>query len=169
MKTIALLQAELKKLFEETVLGDQVLLKNTSGEAVTVKGFEQSLPIRKDDGEDTSEEAEDAGSFMPFFILRVNEGETEARRDPEEVSWSIIFGVYDNTPDNQGHKDILALIERAKSYIQSHPLLASCAYVPEENSRIRWKLQEEDTWPYFFGSLSFPTQVPSEGVEDEYI
>lgn len=166
MQSLTALQTGLKDLFEGEIFGDQVLLKTPKGEMTTITGYEQDLPKRLTDGEDSSTPT--AEQYAPFFVLQLNGGSRENSQDPDTVDVEIIFCVYDNNDINQGHKDVLNLIEKAIRYLEQHPTLLKACSIPPDTS-ISWTLADEDSWPYFFGSISFSVQIPRKGVESEYI
>lgn len=166
MDELGIFQDKLKDLFENTVFGDQILLKTKDGKAVTIKGYSQNLPIKTTDGE-TTDDALQYDAQMPYFILRIDTGDLEPL-EPKIVDWQLYFGVYDNDPNNQGHRYVLTLIGRAADYLQQHSLLLNQAYVKQDEPK-HFILPDEDTWPYFFGMLEFKTELRSKGVEDDNI
>lgn len=165
MKELGLLQTELKNLIQDEIFGDQILLKTNKGDVATIIGYEQALPIKLiDDGN-----AEEGGAELaPYFLLRIEHITTDDREEPKDVTWHLYFCTYDNAADNQGHKDILLLFGRFTAYLQKHPMLLESLYV-SKTATIDCELPDEDTWPYFFGGVSFTTQIQNEGVEDDNI
>lgn len=165
MKELGLLQTELKNLIQDTIFGDQILLKTIKGDVATIVGYEQALPIKLQDGEGVEE---DGAELAPYFIIRIERIYSDDRAEPKEVTWHLYLCTYDNAPDNQGHKDILLLINRFTAYLQQNTLLLGSLSV-SKTAPIDCALPDEDTWPYFFGGVSFTTEIQNEGVNDDNI
>lgn len=166
MKELGALQKELKDLIQDEIIGDQILLGTKDGDAVTIKGYEQYLPVKTVD--EGSTESDIDAALAPYFLLQIDHVENNGRNDPREVFWNVYICVYDNSKDNQGHKDVLLLMEKIEEYFQKHRLLLGSLYIAEDSS-IESALPDVDNWPYFFGGMSFSTQIVNEGVEDENI
>ena len=75
----------------------QMQLKNAAGEDVFgVKGYEQRLPEITDDEEDQSQ-------FFPYFIVRIEEGNTPTDDEPWLVGTTVLFGICDYDKETNGH------------------------------------------------------------------
>lgn len=73
----------------------QMQLKNAAGEDVFgVKGYEQRLPEITDDEEDQSQ-------FFPYFIVRIEEGNTPTDDEPWLVGTTVLFGICDYNQRNE--------------------------------------------------------------------
>ena len=82
----------------------QMQLKNAAGEDVFgVKGYEQRLPEITDDEEDQSQ-------FFPYFIVRIEEGNTPTDDEPWLVGTTVLFGICDYDKETNGHRTILEMI-----------------------------------------------------------
>ena len=76
----------------------QMQLKNAAGEDVVgVKGYEQRLPEITDDEEDQSQ-------FFPYFIVRIEEGNTPTDDEPWLVGTTVLFGICDYDKETNGHR-----------------------------------------------------------------
>lgn len=141
----------------KTILKD-LRMKNTSGEYVDgLNAYEQELPIVTQDDEDES-------TFFPYVIVKLDEAETQ-----EEESWKIhvflLLGIYDDSTENNGHKEILNIIERIQQRFEKEPLLNGKYRADPEMS---WALQDEQTYPFFFGAVEMYFWIPKIGREDRY-
>ncbi len=131
--------------------------KNVTGEEITgVKGYEQCLPIIKDD-------EDDADKFFPYFIVRIQEGVTPDDTEPWEDTVSILFGIHDDDVQTNGHRHILTMIQRVTDRFAKEPLLKNKYRASE---KMQWALQEEDTYPYYFGGVELKFRVPKIGRSD---
>lgn len=137
----------------EDILRD-VITKNTAGETVTgVKGYEYRLPLVTSDDEDESQ-------FFPYFIVRLSEGRTEDDDSPWLVTADVILGICENDKDVPGHKHILVMIQRITDRFAAEPLLNG-KYRAEQN--MEWAVQDEDTYPFYFGGVEIKFRVPKIG------
>ncbi len=131
--------------------------KNTSGETEDgVNLFTQNLPIVQSDDEDESK-------FFPYAIIRLYDGKTEDDDSPWTVTADIHLGVYDPDEDNQGHQHIAIMIQRLVKRFAAQPLLDK-KYRAQQD--IEWALQDEDTFPFFFGGVRIKFSVPKIGRRD---
>ena len=131
--------------------------KNTSGEIVYgVNLFAQNLPIVQSDDEDESK-------FFPYAIIKVYDGRTEDDDSPWTVTADIHLGVYDSDEDNQGHQHIAVMIQRLVNRFAAEPLLDQ-KYRAQQD--MEWAMQDEETYPYFFGGVRMKFSVPKIGRRD---
>lgn len=140
----------------EKILKD-IKTKSVAGEEVAgVKGYEQSLPIITDDEDDPDK-------FFPYFIVRLQEGETPDDSEPWEDTVSVLFGVHDDDREANGHRHILTMIQRVTDRFAKEPLLKEKYRASE---KMAWALQEEDTYPFYFGGVELKFRVPKMGRSD---
>lgn len=146
--------------FQRELIGEverilqNVQTKNTAGEMVTgVKGYEQMLPIVMDDEEDESQ-------FFPYFIVKINEGKTEDDDKPWIVTADILLGCYDDSKNANGHRSILNMIQRICDRFAREPLM-NRKFRAEPD--MEWALQDEDTYPFYFGGIRIRFNVPKIG------
>lgn len=139
---------------EVTRILQNVQTKNTAGETVTgVKGYEQMLPIVMDDEEDESQ-------FFPYFIAKINEGKTEDDDKPWIVTADILLGCYDDSKNANGHRSILNMIQRICDRFAKEPLMNNKFRAEPD---IEWALQNEDTYPFYFGGVEIRFNIPKIG------
>lgn len=95
----------------------QMQLKNAAGEDVFgVKGYEQRLPEITDDEEDQSK-------CFPYFIVRIEEGNTPTDDEPWLVGTTVLFGICDYDKETNGHRTILEMITKITNRFLERPLL----------------------------------------------
>lgn len=163
------LQEELQKLFDGFYLDDP------SGNQVPINVYKQFLPVpvAKDiPGTVTDMELEE-GMYnaeavtvpFPYIIIRLEDGIIDKIDREQTVHVNLLIGVIDRNPDNQGHKDVLNLIQRITERFEKNPGLAgtyACLHP------IEWALQEEGSYPYFFGGMAMTFETAPIVREDPY-
>ena len=70
----------------------------------------------------------------------------------------LVIGIYDDNPANQGHKAVLEIIERIQAHYEGTPLLAG-QFVFDDP--FNWVLQDEQSWPYFYGACNLTFKLPA--------
>lgn len=156
------LAEELEKIYE----GYQ--LKNPLGELSDINVYKQALPVPAPADPPAEENLElleeglgvtDPAKLedpYPYAIVRVTDGQIRDIDGEQAVNVLIILGVYDDSLNNQGHKDILNMIQKIYERFAKNAILADryeCLHP------ISWTLQEEESYPYFIGgvALTFET------------
>lgn len=134
---------------------------NAAGELVTgYTGYPQFLPVLVND-DDTADQ------FFPYFIVRLDTGKAVSVEDPWTVTVDILLGVHDAGTNNEGHYHILNAITRIVNRFAEEPTIGAPGHkafraLPE----MEWGLQDEDTWPYFFGGVEIKFLVPKPGIKE---
>jgi len=139
---------ELEALFQDFKLLSPALLENK------VKIFEQGLPVKS--------KKNDVSNF-PYIIVRINEGSIGSENVCDVI---LIFGVYDESEERQGHKDLMNMIQDVCYKYSTERIIANKYTVIDE---IEWTLQEEDIYPYYFGGIAFRVGIPKIYVQDDLI
>lgn len=151
------LVAELKEIF------NGFRLKNPQGEWSEINVFPQALPIPAPVAppEDAEPELIEEGLAdtdpvkvedpYPYAIVRIQDGKIETINGAQNVTVLIILGVYDESLENQGHKDVLNMIQKIYERFAKNAILAG-KY--ELLHPIEWTLQEEESYPYFIGGIA---------------
>lgn len=152
--TATMLQEELVKELETIFKGD--LSKNSLGEYVKLNVYEQQLPIRED---------EDSPDPMPYIIVRLETGSTKSGTDPQEVLVTLLFGYFDDSPENNGHKGVLGMIQKVHERFEKQPMLANQFMFQDP---FDWALQDEESFPYFFGAASMTFKTAAIRKEDKF-
>ncbi|MCD8294678.1 MAG: hypothetical protein LUE27_05520 [Clostridia bacterium] len=150
--TVRHLQAELCKEIKDILKGSRY--KNESGAYVPVNVFAQNLPIRESDGDPEP---------VPYVIVRIEEGKVDGDDEPQMVSIMLLVGCFDDSPENKGHEGVAEIIEKIGERFLKEPMLAH-AFVfqyPYE-----WTLQDEPSFPYFFGAAFMDFKAAAFRKED---
>ena len=143
------LQDELAKEVKN-ILKD-IMTLNAAGERVSgVQVYKQNLPIIMSGEEDESK-------FLPYAIVRLAEGKTEDDDSPWSVTVDMLFGAYDPGEANQGHQHIMVMCQRVTDRFAAEPLLAGKFRAEQD---MEWVMQEEDTYPYYFGGVRMKFNTP---------
>lgn len=145
---------ELKLLFKH------FRLKAEDGKHTTFNIFEHDLPVPK--GEDEPEP-------FPYTIVKAVDGEITTFKSPETVRVVLVFGIYDDDLNNQGHRDILNVIDCVRQRFEKNNLLNNrYRILNSEKYPTRWTIQEDDTYPYFFGGMEMTFAIYNQELEDPY-
>jgi hypothetical protein len=156
--TAEILQKELCRELGVIFKGD--LFKDSTGEYVKLNTYEQQLPIRED---------EDAPDPMPYIIVRLETGTIKSGTDPQEVLVTMLFGYFDDSPENNGHRGVLGMIQRVQERFMKEPMLANqFMFENDEQHPFDWALQDEESFPYFFGAASMTFKTAAIRKEDRY-
>lgn len=158
------LVAELKELFQPflyKVPMDLEDLDTEDGEAaalakrVPLNVYSQALPVQQ------SDEEEDP---VPYLIVRLSSGEDSGGESSfNTVKLVIIIGIWDDALDNQGHRDVLNIIQKIYERFSKNPCLNHrSVYTGEFN----WAAQEDGYFPYFFGACSMSFNIAAIRRED---
>lgn len=98
-----------------------------------------------------NETEEDAVFDCPWCLIKLVGGRIPGINQKQEIDVAVCFGIFNDSPTNQGHQEILNLIQKTYERFATNPLLDG-QYTCSGN--FEWVLQEEDTFPYFFGAIS---------------
>lgn len=149
-------------------------LVNPEGELSGINIFEQSLPIPEPAKmEELPLEVLESGLAdertapdpYPYIIVRVEEGEIENEDSTQTVSVFLTMGIYDQDYRKQGHKDILNMVAKIYERFAKMPVLDGKYTVQYP---IAWALQDEDTYPYYFGGMHLKFETAAIRREDPY-
>ena len=112
--------------------------------------YEQDLPIREKGADDP----------FPYIIVRLSKGGIATPVAPHKVDIFLLIGIYDNDKRNIGHKTVLEIIEDIQKHYEKHPTLCGGAF--QFTDPFTWVLQDEPSYPYFYGgcNLSFSLAAP---------
>lgn len=130
-------------------------------------GSEESKPLniffngppRHDDPDDDLDD-------FPYLVLATSEGGRSAADSPEQITLRIVVGIYDMDPNYAGGNTRDLIIRRILDHFDAHPLLASryrCVF-PRNFAN-----PDDDTWPYFFGTVDLPFERVTMEEEDPYV
>ena len=137
------LVADMEELFKDR------LYKTPGGETAPVSVFAQNLPKRK------SEDDEDP---FPYIIVRLAEGDIENQTAAHKINVILLVGIFDDDLANQGHRQVLEMLELIQLRFEETPLLAKYYTI---NDPFEWALQDEESYPYFFGAAKMNFNLPA--------
>ena len=82
----------------------------------------------------------------------------------------VVVGVYDDATDRSGYKGVMIALERIMERFSVRPLLAGkfTAVQLDNNNMFRWSLQDEDTYPYYYGAIEMAFEMMGTIREDKY-
>lgn len=135
-----------------------VWAKNSLGEDVQAQVFPQRLPVMTEDEDDETK-------LFPYAIVRLGDAKTAGDEDPWHVTVDWLLGVYDDERKGQGHLHILTMIERITDRFIAEPLLDHRYRAEQDMETV---LQDEDTYPFYFGGVEITFSIPKVGRRDEY-
>ena len=164
---------ELKHIFKN------FRLKNPDGALSEINVFSQELPIQPP----TNPPAESVAPALleegladtdpvrgedpyPYAIVRIGDGEIKNIDGDQAVTVLIILGVFDDALENQGHKDILNMIDKITERFRKNAILSKkyeCLHP------IQWTLQEEQSYPYYIGGIALTFNTLQVRREDPYV
>lgn len=137
------LVVDLQKLFHNR------RYKTPGGGFSALSVFSQNLPKR---------ESEDEDDPFPYIIARINGGDIEDQTTPCKVSVFLLIGIFDDDVENQGHRAVLEIMEVIQEHYEGTPLLDGQFVFTDP---FHWALQDEESYPYFFGGVEITFDVPA--------
>lgn len=121
-------------------------------------GYPQQLPKLTQDDEDPDQ-------FFPYYIVKIIGGHTATDNEPWDTTVDIMLGCYSDDAENNGHLKLLDMIKTITEYFQAYPLLNHKYRALQD---MEFAIQDEDTYPYFFGGIEMKFWVARARREDEY-
>ena len=101
----------------------------------------------------------------PYIIVRIDDGEIENAYSAQTASINLLIGIYEPDYDKQGHKDVLNIIAKIYERFAKVPVLNGKYTIQYP---ITWALQEEESYPYYFGGMGMEFEIASIVREDRY-
>jgi hypothetical protein len=102
----------------------------------------------------------------PYIIVRVESGSIKEIGGEQTVKATLLFGAFDDSYTNQGHRDVLHMIQKIYERFSKNAILAA-KY--ENVMPINWALQDEESYPYYFGGMELFFNTLPIGREDPYV
>lgn len=152
--TAQMLQEALVRDIEKIFQGDR--FSNSLGKRVPLNVFEQNLPITQ---------SEDDPDPVPYIIVRLETGTTKSGTDPQEVLVTLLVGIIDEDTQNIGHKTVLGILQKIHERFEKEPMLDNKYRFQDP---FDWALQDEESFPYFFGAASMTFQTSAIRKEDRF-
>lgn len=141
------LAEDLKELFKNRRYFDP------SGKRQSVSVYKQQLPKRQSDDEDDP---------FPYIVIRLDSGGIATQTDPHKVAVLLLVGIYDDSPENNGHEDVLEIMEVIQQHYENTPYIYTSVGGCRFTDPFNWVLQDEESYPYFFGAcnMAFEIEAP---------
>ncbi|MBQ9528264.1 MAG: hypothetical protein IJR68_11685 [Fretibacterium sp.] len=94
----------------------------------------------------------DIEANFPCVVVKLIDGQDreEGQIDQARTSVNLLIGVYDESPDCQGYRDVMNIIETTRQSFLS----LSCRILGKKYKLelpMKWSLFEEQPWPFYFG------------------
>ena len=149
-------------------------LKNPQGEPSKINIFEQLLPmlelleheeIAPELLENGLAEEQTAPDPYPYIIVRTADGEIEDENSAQQVNLTLLIGIFDPDYNKQGHKDILNIISKVYERFAKCPILNGKYTIQYP---ILWTLQDEESYPFYFGGMNLTFEIAAIRREDPY-
>ena len=125
------------------------MFKLPGGGTAPLTFYPQNLPKR---------DADDDPDPVPYGIVRLDTGNIQSQTDAYKVGVIILIGIFDDDLRNQGHRAVLEVLELMQQHYEETPLLSG-NFVFEDP--FNWVLQDEESYPYFFGAANLVFKVPA--------
>lgn len=160
---------ELSKIFEHFYLEDP------EGERTQLHIYKQHVPVpvaivpetvSDEELEEGIYDAQARDALFPYIIVRLEGGRIEEIDHEQMVDVSLLVGVIDRSYQNQGYRDILNIFQKIYERFAKNAILAD-QY--ECKVPIEWALQDEQSYPYFFGGMGLQFDMVGIRREDPYI
>lgn len=134
---------------------DGYTYKAPNGESIPIHVFAQNIPIN---------EMDDEADPIPYIIVRLNSGEDDGSRDSfYTVSVVVIVGIWDDSSEAQGHRDLMNIIQKIYQRFHGNPdLNRKAAYA----GGFKWAMQDDAYYPYSFGACHMKFHIAAVRRED---
>lgn len=142
-------------LKEEIIkITSSMTFKSPAGGHTALNVFEQNLPVRThriNEPDSDEDEDEDIKENFPYCLVQLSDGLSKLN-SPSSVNVILVFGIYDDSDEADGYKDIVNIIEKISERFEKNPVLDDNYTICDE---VTWALPDEDndTYPYFFGAM----------------
>ena len=138
-------------------------LPSKDGGRKGVRVFTQFLPLpqaTQTEGEDGPLVFDDSMAYgeadleanFPCILIKVDEGTERDSKGPDatRIKVRLLVGVYDDSPDCQGYRDALNIVEAVRLDLMANRYLdAKYRLEPPLN----WHIFDEQPWPVFFAGV----------------
>lgn len=133
------------------------LYKEPGGTRIPINVYAQNIPVV---------ESDDEADPVPYIIVRLNSGEDTGERESNNtVKLVIIIGLWDDSLDAQGHREVLNIIQKFYERFHKDPNLNNKAVYAGD---FHWALQEDGYYPYFFGACTLNFHIAAIRKEDRF-
>ena len=148
---------------------------------VRLKAYRQQLPVA---GREDTEVLDEYGGeetydrLFPFALVQITGGSIKEPSADHRVNINIVVGIFDDARENDGHDDVMLVIERIIERFSKYPVLNrkfTITVITDNNisnshELFEWGLSDptEEAYPYYFGVLSMAFKMRGFEREDRY-
>jgi hypothetical protein len=150
-RTPQLCQDALIETLEELFVGKKY---NGQQSRKELKIFKQDLPVPEDYDADVDTDA----AAAPYIVVRMTGGEIKNDDGPQAVEFSLIMCAYDEGKEREGYQDVANIKEDIVQRLCTKPYFGGAFTVLKP---IVWAMQQDDTYPYYFGACSLTCTAPA--------
>lgn len=153
---------------EIEALSSEIRLEGIDGLEKRLKGYAEAipqipLPVNwNEEAGDGFGEIDPEDALIPYFIVKTTE--ISYQEGEGVVKLYLLFCICDHSQEMQGYQTLWNLLNRITGRFRANTVLD--AFYCEK--RMRAVIQDEDTYPYFFGGIEMEWNLP-EMEEDEVI
>lgn len=119
-----------------------------------LKIFKQDLPVPEEIDADADTDAAEA----PYIVVRMSGGEIKNEEEPQTVSFALIICTYDEGKSRDGWQDVTNIKEDIIQRVCTKPYFGGAFTVLKP---IAWAMQNDDTYPYYFGACNLTCTAPA--------
>lgn len=161
-------QLERSLIEEIEALSSDIHLEGIDGQEKRLKGYAEAipqLPLPTNWNEETGDgfgESDPEDALIPYFIVKTTEISYQEGEGVAKLY--LLFCICDHSQEMQGYQTLWNLLNRITGRFRADTILD--AFYCEK--RMKAVIQDEDTYPYFFGGIEMEWNLP-EMEEDEVI
>lgn len=132
-----------------------------------IKVYPQALPITEtrlgwSDELSPGEGSNPEDEIFPYAIVRI--GETKYEEEYGQATVFLMFGIYNENQNMSGYSDLINVIETIVNKYRKNTVVGEFYC----DSKMSVAIQEDDTFPYFFGGIEMIWNLPRLVLEGEY-
>ena len=103
-------------------------------------------------------EGDTAARPAPNYVVARPGGEIKNDDGPQAVEFSLIVCAYDEGKEREGYQDVANIKEDIVQRLCTKPYFGGAFTVLKP---IAWAMQQDDTYPYYFGACSLTCTAPA--------
>lgn len=116
--------------------------------------YKQDLPITENNDSDVDTDA----AAAPYVVVRMTGGQIEDEKSPQKVEFSLVICAYDLGNAREGYQDVANIKEDIIQRFCTRPYFGDVFTVLKP---IVWAMQQDDTYPYYFGACNLTCTAPA--------
>ncbi len=95
--------------------------------------------------------------YMPYITVQIQGGRQEEETEPGQCTVLFNIGIYDNDPQNQGHINVLNIIETIYQDLFQKRTLDGKYFI---TTPFEYAVNDEDKYPFFVGAIDTKWNMP---------